>query len=487
MTLRGWGPRLVLAALYVALVAPLVVLEADRPPLASLAARQQAQGFPSEAKDQDGYHLPVVAAMRAQWPAIDIVRYDAATAPGYHALLAATVELTGGAEDALGAGKPRMLVVNALLGLALLLVVHATAAALLPGARGGWHALALVLPFACSQYVLGGAVWLTTDNAALLFALLALGGAALFAATPARSLRLGLWATLAVAVRQIHVWTAAPIAFAGLLRSPLARFLPAALRDETTQTPRAWRHLVVACLAASLPVALLAVFVALWGGLLPRTAGVVEEAAERIAFHDAGPNPATPAVALSLAAVFGVFFLPGVAGTLRRTTVRPGVVLAVVVAAGLAAALLPRTDYLWRERAYGPLWEVVRRVPAPGGRSLVLLALGPAGALGLLCLYRRAAEAGRGPQALVLLLGLSGWLAAQTMNSMAWQRYFEPMVLAALAWLAALGWPAARDSASPLVRRLMLAGPLLLAAGNLGITLLQMHRPFLAAWRTGWP
>ena len=58
--------------------------------------------------------------------------------------------------------------------------------------------------------------------------------------------------------------------------------------------------------------------------------------------------------------------------------------------------------------------------------------------MGLLLLWSAAKRSGRGNEALILLVALLGFVSAQTMNTMAWQRYFEPIVLIVLAWLGAL-------------------------------------------------
>ena len=41
-----------------------------------------------EACDQERYHLPVIEELSRQWPRVDLVNYQSATAPGFHLTLA---------------------------------------------------------------------------------------------------------------------------------------------------------------------------------------------------------------------------------------------------------------------------------------------------------------------------------------------------------------------------------------------------------------
>ncbi|HVZ93570.1 MAG TPA: hypothetical protein VG797_03580, partial [Phycisphaerales bacterium] len=95
-------------------------------------------------------------------------------------------------------------------------------------------------------------------------------------------------------------------------------------------------------------------------------------------------------------------------------------------------------------RGYGWLWMVAyefahRAIPDIANRSVVVTLLAPVGAGVLVLLWRAAVSAGRGRAAFITLIGMLGWLMAQTMNHQVWQRYFEPMVLLFLALLTAAG------------------------------------------------
>ena len=163
--------------------------------------------------------------------------------------------------------------------------------------------ITLALPLACSSYVLGASIWLTTDNLAWLFVALALGGVCMRAVSSRRIAQSSLLTGAAVFVRQLHVWLVAPIAVAALAstrRWPIAAF---------------W---------LSVPLALLAWLVWLWGGLTPPAFAVQ---------HAAGFNFAVVPLTLSLCGVFGLFFLLSIPDHRLGVSLRDPLVL---VAAALA-------------------------------------------------------------------------------------------------------------------------------------------------------
>ena len=433
---------------------------------------------PSEWADQALFHRPIIDTMHRQWPAIDIVEYDLATAPGYHALMATVLRVTSGPFEAdARAGIAPVLVLNVLFGLALVGVVYAFAARL----AGPWPAFALCLPVATSKYILGATAFLTTDNLAWLLVAIALGLAAFSGAKPTSLLGAGLVATLAVGVRQIMVWSAGPAVFAGVLAGPLVRLAPGGLVDEPERP--SWRPLVFASIGFAFAIGLLGLFFALWGGVVP-------QASEFVRIHAAGPNLATPAFTLALCGVCGFFFLPLVWDGLKRWLAKPlsdapallAVLLGLVSAVAVRTSATidqPRDTQLWKARAYGWLWEIVRRTPDVAERSLVIVVAAPAGAVGLLLLWRAAKRSGSGNAALVLLVALVGFVCAQTMNTMAWQRYFEPIVLIVLAWLGSLVWGSGTENAAPLQKRLTAIGPATLGAMLLALATLLLLVPMV--------
>lgn len=227
-------------------------------------------------------------------------------------------------------------------------------------------------------------------------------------------------------------------------------------------------HLVAGVLAAALPVLLLGWFVSLWGDVLPKVYGWIN-------LHRQGPNPAVPAFALTLIASLGVFYAPLAWDEVRKLRLSDRFVVFAVLA-GLTTAVAAPTSFVWISRSYGWLWRIIDKFPDVSERSLVITAGAPVGALVLLVMYRAARNAGRSIPARILLLSLLGWLMAQTFNSMCWQRYFEPILLIGLGWLAALGAPPDRRSLR------LLAGPLFLALCQFIVTSITLYREAILGW-----
>jgi len=407
----------------------------------------------SEAGDAAKYHLPVIRSMAEQWPDVDIVHYRSATSPGYHLAMAAALRA--------GADEQALRWINLVAGCVLVGVVAAFAG-VVAGLR---PAVVLSLPLVVSPYVLASSCWVTTDNAALAFVALAVACAAFGGGSARASVVGGASATLAVAIRQLHIWPIAPLALsvkagAGLFTPiPVVRRITAGLGlapDESAGGVRRAR-MVVGAIALLAPVALLGFFVWKWQGLMPP--------AYRDK-HASGISWAMPALSLSLAAVFAGPLLAGAWEGVRTLRLRdPWVWLTFGV--GLAAAVIPETA--WSSdagRTFGWMWEVARRAPSVADRSLLFVALAPLGALSLLAHWRAARANGRARAATILLFAGACWCAAQMANAQAWQRYAEPPVLAGAIWLASVALPskATRAAWPRLVRAGVLIGPLAIAA-----------------------
>lgn len=439
-----WGCAGALAAIFLALTLPVVL---------------SGRGGPSEAFDQDNHHLLVIESMANEWPHIELVDYPSATSPGYHLVMS----LVGRAVSPEAPGDARavlaMRLVNALVSLGLLLGAWWGAARL----AGPVAAALLVTPLLVNPYFLGGAIYLTTDNAALCLVVLAMTGLLRRDIGPAGGVGIGLAACAAVGVRQIHAWVAAPVGAACLLASPLRRLAPRWMRPDRDAPPRP-AMAAVGVLAGLAPLALLAWFVWLWGGLMPPA---------YVDLHNTGVNGATIAFAFALAGGLALLLAP-VAGLDLSRDLRCRLAL-TLAGVGLACALIVPTDYALKHRAFGALWRIVEMTPSVGGRSAVLAIGAPVGGLLLGALWSAANRRGRGPTSALLLLSTLGWMLAQACNSMAWQRYFEPFLLVMLAWLVANARD--RDGGAP---RWLWAGPLALAAIELALSGASLYREALA-------
>lgn len=403
--------------------------------------------------DQEVFHAPVIARFVRDWPRVDLSDYLSATTPGYHLVMAAASKL--GLDSLLA-----MKVVSSLFTVVLLWLLEAAVRTRLEAheaATGAktprWLPLALVAPVVGSMYVFIPGVWLQPDNAGWLGVLVMLLIALREKFDRVSLIGGGVTLVLLVWTRQSHVWAAGLLWIAAWLGSgpgiePIAR----------VTGPRVRRAALA--LAVSLPaIASLVYFYRMWGGLTPPHFHKQ---------HASGFNLATPAFALALIAIFSHFFLvwlaPGLA-VLGRS-VRGRLIMGAAVGVGVLLALIPETTYLYEPRSTG-LWNVVKALDQRGvvlgdRTSPLLLALSPLGALCVAAWLAQLASASGGRrvrEAWIIGLGLAGFVAAQTANSNAWQRYLEPMLLMVMALMAAmLPRPAVRWAwVGPAVLGLLLA------------------------------
>ncbi len=390
----------------------------------------------NDAFDEVNYHRPIIATMAADFPAVDVVGYNAAMAPGYHVVMAAVLRSSG--------SWVAVRMANLSIGVLLVVLTWQIAWRL----SSSPSATLSTLPLAVSSYVVGCSVWLTTDNLGLLLAMTSLGLVVTSDPAPGRWIASGALGAMAALVRQIHVWTAVPIA---------AQWIWTTKGAGGSTAGHQTRTFLAALSASALPIIAMGALVLLWGGLLP----------PRFVGHHQGWNPAAFVFGLAL---LGVFSLPWLAlvlsdardAILRWTGVR-------VIAAVMVASLVPSSYDVQGGRWGGWLWEVVRRGPVVFNRSLALALLALAGGVAVLTLTHRAVRAGRGREAGVLVVALVAWLGAQSANFQVWQRYFEPAILILLAWLIALAPPAlsgGRWLAPLAVATVLLAATIVLVYGD---------------------
>lgn len=425
--------------------------------------------------DQNLYHVMAVREFAKQWPNFDLVNYRSATSPGYHLALAAVARFV---RDDL----TTLRIAGAVFTLGLL----GTLAVSVGRRCGGALTAALLLPVAASVYVFGPGVFVLPDNAAW-WGVLGVLLIALDSRAGLKKLALaGVVLMLLVWARQIHVWAAGVVWFAGWMgasgslwpgRSSV-RVADGAVGDE-------WRDRVVraaVAVAFTLPAwVTLEYFVRSWHGLVPPLfqGGAYDAVRGKNAPNTTGGNLATPAFVLTLVGMFGVFFLGSFWPAVRRVLARERAALigvAVGALVGLVLALVPRTFASFEAGRYSGFWTIAQRLPTVAGRSVFITGGAVAGGalLGLVwsALPRRAAW--------VLIVSLIGFTAAQTATFFAWQRYLEPMVLMVLV-LAASRAIGERGGAGR-VGVIRVVGPVVLA-GILGaITFSELRQsPTIAA------
>ncbi len=432
---------------------------------------EQSQG--RAASDQFSYHEPTIRKMATDLPSPDLVDYWSATTPGYHLLLSLPVRAFDPSREALMLGAAGFTA-----GLYLLLSTW------LARRVGPGRALWLALPLLASVYTLFPGVWLLPDNAGWLLVasiyLLALRQ------------RFDRWTLLAggvcllalVWVRQSHLWAAGMLLAAAWLGTASAPTGPAAhahaLPDDPPARPfsqfatlfqtRLWGRNSVASRIALTALAILpavlsvAWFARLWGGLTP------PRFQEQYGDASGGIEPATPAFFLSVVGLFIPFMWGYVWPGFRRLCKTPALPIAITLGA-LALALVPETFPASPGRRSG-IWHLAGAAPILlGHTSLVIALLAPLGALGLASLLATVPRR----TAWVTLAGLAGFVLAQTVSPMAWQRYHEPLVLIVLAVLCA-EVAAHRPFPGFLIRFLRVAGPLTLALFLALVTLMSLRR-----------
>ena len=406
----------------------------------------------SEAADESAAHLPTILKFASELPAPDLRDYPSATGPGYHLPLALASRL--------GAGTVQLRLISAAAGLALVLLAWRGSARF----AGPGVATALALTLLASSYVLSGSAWLTTDIVSVLLGSAVIAIVSWARPSSATNLAVAVIFAAALAVRQTNVFLAAPAIVAGILSSPAGRAASPAEQwfgDE----PRSWRRLAAAIAALVPGAVLLGALVATWGGLTP---------AHFRDIHDRGASPVAFAYGLALVGAWGsILFLPMLAEAASAVRRHAAVVAVLAALAGLAAAIPASAWSVDGGRWGGPLWTLVRQVPAIEDRSPVIVLGAAAGAVVLSVLWVRAAEVGRGRHATVVMVALLALFAVQVGNSQVWERYFDPAILVSLAWLTAMGLGPARPHSSGRA----VVGALLLAAAQAAISVLNYAMP----------
>ncbi len=413
------------------------------------------------AGDQNRWHLVAIEGFASEWPAIDFSDYESATTPLYHTLVAAVhVYVTEDVRSLRLAG-------------ATFTIGLLTTLALWVGRRRGWkEAIALCLPMVCSLYVFSAGAWLLPDNAAwwgvLSILLLAL-----------RPRLTGKWLIVAAIVltlltltRQIHVWVSAALWAAAWMGDKSAEN---GLFTGERIDARLGRVAMAMC--ASVPAFLmLGYFIWLWDGLAPPMFQVNSFRPEGGTgqLDVAGGNPIIPGTILAFFGAFGVFFagylIPTIHVALRKRGWRLGVPV-VMTAAGLLLAGIPLSTYDKDAGRWSGIWNIVAKLPTFADRSPVIIGLGAAG--GLLAGLWFVALPKR--ERWIFSAAFAGFVAAQAVTALAWQRYYEPFLLLLLILMATTVARSADEThETPHMPAWAPIGPAMLAAILLGVTLLSL-------------
>jgi 4-amino-4-deoxy-L-arabinose transferase-like glycosyltransferase len=371
-----------------------------------LALRGLTRTMPTfHAGDERTYHLPTIAQFADQLPTPDLVHYPAAQTPLFHLLVAAWGELVG-----MQLWDLRVVELLISYGVALMLYRLLRRYAGL----GAWPAILLAALFACSPYVFGQSFILVTDNLALLLALVAIERLAAFERGE------GLTAFAAAC---------GAIALALLTRQSGGWLVALALALLVLHEPRERRELAGGALLLGLALLPFAALALAWHGLVPPTAdpascGLCSPDAGRLGW--AGDSPLrAPLYAVAIAGVYGTLLHgPALVDELRAGGARRARLPLAAAAAG--ALLLLVVPLAYHSGDEGWIWRLARSGPQPLGSAWPFWLLVPLGCALLALLVRRC-----GVRSLpVLLLGC--FLLAQLATRLAYQKYFDPIVLLAL-------------------------------------------------------
>ncbi|HEX2233614.1 MAG TPA: hypothetical protein VHG69_09640 [Thermoleophilaceae bacterium] len=392
---RKVSAPLLLTAVFLALTLPVIAVQ---------------RGGTGAALDQEVYHLPTIEAFAAELPSPDLEEANVAMGPLFHLTLAPVARFVSDE-------RPVLLAFALVFSLGAVLAAYFVVVRLVESRL----ALALVLPLACSHYVVQSAGWLNTDNMALLFAVVVLAGCLGLAGDRAWPWLVGVAALLCVWTRQSYAWLVGVILLTGAFAFT-AGGEPTARRTALAATP---------------PVVGLIALVVVWGGLAPpRFKGDVE------------PSPEVFAFTLALFGLFAVPYLIAANQSIAKMLV--AVVRdrgsAVAAALGAATALAPVPSKAIEEGfTGGALWLTVNKAPLIAGVSPLLVLLAAWGALVALRWYRLHRDAGRLREGVLILTALFGVALAHAAKIHVLHKYFEPLVLVLLALLAALAladdWP----------------------------------------------
>ncbi len=121
----------------------------------------------------------------------------------------------------------------------------------------------------------------------------------------------------------------------------------------------------------------------------------------------------------------------------------------------------------------GPIWSAVQLVPAPGERSILLVALAAAGGATLTVMVQQARRRGTTREAGVVVLALACVAATNAANSQAWERYADLPLLLLLPWLAATGVRSARAG------RALCGAAVVVAIAQVSIAFVTLWKPAL--------
>lgn len=369
-----------------------------------------------EAGDQNNFHLPQVAIF-VEKPFTIGSSYPATIpmTPGHHIVLSWVSKYW--ANGIVGANVLPIRLVNAAFGLGLLLACWWLI--YLNNAGKVLKSTYLVLPLLFSPYFLGPSIWVMTDNAALLWASLTL----IVLSQENRSgwflCLASLFSALAVFWRQTYIFLIVPL---------LWKVFQEYLRK------RNWQLLLASIL---IPLLSVTYFMIIWGGLVP----------PELEFLAKEFNFSALTYILSLFGAYGIFYIGYLASELKnifqkRKEFLP--LMFVSLIGFVTSLLIPLKLGGVKDNADGILLKLANEFPVFYERSLLITILSSLGAaiiyLWFKSFIRREGKSVKSillsSESIVLVFTLS-WIPIFITSSVAFQRYFDSLVIITLSFFAA--------------------------------------------------
>lgn len=369
--------------------------------------------YDNKTYDMDKFHVPAIYTFAEQFPAVDVSDYSSATTPGMHLVLAAVVKIFGPCET-------NLQITTCIFGALLIFIAWLYAS---KGARP-WVALAAVVPLALNPYILGNSIWVMTDNLSLALLAVVIGSSVFLRPRTGTAVWTSVAMVGAVLVRQINLWVVAGAWVATVLGSPLLRKrLP--WRDELDDefSPA---HVIVISVGILMTIAVLVFFFFMWGGMVPPSLQN---------YHvSGGMNVAVTPYVLTMMAIYGspivLFFASRILG--NSFTIR--LMCAGAIGGFLLGIIFESTPGLEVGRVGGWMWSLAEKSPVVLGRTVFLVFGSVLGGILLGAIAGLLREANKGRAVFLLFLFGASFLAASTVNSQAFQRYFDGPTLLFLGW-----------------------------------------------------
>lgn len=350
------------------------------------------------AKDEIRFHYPTILTFAEQFPQPDLIHYPSATTPLYHLFMACFAFL-------FGPGILSLRLISSLFSLAALLLIHH----FLAGRGDRRKALYFTVLLMFSPYFIGPAIRLSTDNGALLFAVLSIYMLETASPGMGRNFLVNLTILVTVLIRQLYAWLIGAFLIFGWFRTPSCS---------------AGDKLRSVLLPVLLPVTGLGAFILLWQGLTPP-----RFSAEHAAFS---LNPEALVYMVSLVGAYGIFFGLWLFRLHNRRAARIYPILILIAVAAGYIFLCPVSNAYSAELGErgGALWLAASLLPNILSGSVLFLVLFPVGIVFLYILGRYLIAR----QDILIILCFLLWFLANMTNHKTFQKYYDPFILFAMGY-----------------------------------------------------